>query len=156
MGGETIMSYEAWAVAALLFAVGVGSALGATTGPKRMELDVEAMLWAIRQVESGDNPHAVGQLGERGAYQFRASTWYEYTKAKFIMADSVYADDIARRHLSRICAALFRRKETADPALIAAAWRFGIGNAVRCASADSARRTANLYFDRVKQKGARP
>lgn len=45
----------------------------------KASIDKEAFLYAIRQVESGDNHAAIGKHGERGAYQFTASTWKRYT-----------------------------------------------------------------------------
>jgi hypothetical protein len=148
------MNYPAWAIAALLCAIIVVSAWGASAGKRKRAgaLDTEAMLWALRQVETGENPKAIGPFGERSAYQFLPSTWAEYTDAKFeqwASSDAPLVHRVAKRHLARICAALFREQQLAEPAMIAAAWRYGIGNAVRCARTDYSRRTANLYWDRV-------
>lgn len=128
--------------------------LGAAPPRKKVTgaIDVAAMLWAIRQVESGDNPFVVGALGERSAYQFLQSTWVEYTNVNFVggaSCDSPLVRAIAERHLNRICARLFSNGRPADPAIIAAAWRYGIANGVRCCRKDSARRTANLYWYKV-------
>lgn len=34
-----------------------------------------SILWALRQIESGDDAAAIGARGERGAYQFTRSAW---------------------------------------------------------------------------------
>lgn len=91
----------------LAFALIFGCALVA--GEKRRRparaharpLDLDAMLWAIRQVETGDNPRALGRLGERSAYQFRALTWRNYVRAPFRLATTNphAADLVAARHL---------------------------------------------------------
>ena len=40
----------------------------------------DRLLDAIAQVESGGDAHAVGKLGERGAWQFTRATWYDACK----------------------------------------------------------------------------
>lgn len=113
-------------------------------------LNAEAMIEAIADVESGNDPAAVGALGELGRCQFRRTTWSELTNAPFEVyarRDCELTRKIERAHLARICTQLSGFGHVLTPALIAAAWRAGTGNAVRFARTDPARRAANLYFD---------
>lgn len=118
----------------------------------RPAFDVDAMLDAIAAVESGNDPHAVGRAGERGRCQFTFSTWVRYTNAPFLLwapVDCKLTRSIERAHLAQITICLFADGRQPEPALLAAAWRFGVLQAARNVRADSAQRAANLYFDRV-------
>lgn len=123
----------------------------------RDELDAEAMLEAIAQAESGNNAHAVGPRGERGRCQFLPGTWRRYTNAEFLAwapVDCAFTRGIERRHLVTVCQALRAQGCALEPALVAAAWRFGEHAAAAHVRADSARRTANLYWDlRARRAG---
>lgn len=113
-------------------------------------LDVEALLWAIRQRESGDRPAAVGMRGERSAYQFRAATWAQHTAVDFIYAGTIpgLADKVARSHVAWIVAQLKRREIEALPEFVAAAWNRGMEHALDGARSDYAQAVATLYWYR--------
>jgi hypothetical protein len=121
-------------------------------------LNVEAMIEAIADVESGNDHSEVGDKGELGRCQFMPATWRRYTNAPFQVyarTDCELTRKVEKAHLSYVCAYLLRRGYQLEPALIAAAWRFGEGRAAAFVRADSARRTANLYFD-MPNRPAKP
>jgi hypothetical protein len=116
------------------------------------DVDFDAMLDAIAQVESGNNPRAVGQHGERSAYQMMESTWKSHTDLPFLLATQRpdMARMVARRHLEWLCAALRRMHTQLEPELIAGGWQAGPGCAYRFAHSDHARRVAALYREAVE------
>jgi len=78
------------------------------------------------------------------------ATWQQYTDAPFDVwasRNSSVSWHVERAHLARILDAFERNGHDFDPALIAAAWRFGATNALRYRRADSSRRVANLYWE---------
>lgn len=116
-------------------------------------LDREAFLWAIRQVETGDDPHLVGTRGERGAYQFSWSTWRQHTRHAFIEAHGPFAHEVALRHLRWIEQHLV---VFAEPTVVrlAEVWNAGLTNVRRghvpAATQDYARRVEALYLTRTQ------
>lgn len=111
---------------------------------------VDCLLHAIRQVEAGDNPTLVGTKGERGAYQFRRSTWEDRTSASFWRAhDPKTAEEVAKKHLYWIRRAL-QEAGIANPTdwQVAAAWNAGVGavagNAIPVSTWRRANRVINL------------
>lgn len=121
-------------------------------------LDIVAILWAIRQVETGDNPRARGVHGERGAYQFMPDTWKRHApaRANIVLAeDPVWADRVARSYLNEIMRELARRELPAAPAYIAAGWQYGPRWAPLPVKSNYAQRVTNLYRDAVEKKAQR-
>lgn len=57
-------------------------------------------LTALRMIESGDNPKAVGKAGERTAYQILPSTWKQYADKGMRMSIKAHADIVASRILT--------------------------------------------------------
>lgn len=57
-------------------------------------------LVALRQIESGDNPRAVGARGERTAYQIMPSTWKQYADKGMRYTTQSHADEVASRILT--------------------------------------------------------
>jgi len=112
-------------------------------------MDEQAMLKAIRQVESNEDPRAVGKKGERSAYQFMPATWALYSKRPFIEATTnpMEAERVAEKHLRTIATALntFDGKQRAE--WVGAAWNYGIRYAVILSDKDHPQRVANLYFE---------
>ena len=51
-------------------------------------MNIAIFLLAIASVESGNNPKAIGQEGERSAYQMTRETWRRYTSDPFEWATS--------------------------------------------------------------------
>lgn len=52
-----------------------------TGSPQALDPQVVALAKAVRQIESGGNPTAVGKSGEYGAYQYEPGTWAVQSKA---------------------------------------------------------------------------
>lgn len=139
--------------AGLVIALALASKVHAREGrraPAKVALNVEAMIEAIADVESGNNAAVKpGALGELGRCQFLRSTWYDYTNAPFEVfarMDCELTRKVEKAHFARVCAQLIRRGHGLEPALIAAAWRGGVARAASLVRSDAARRTANLYF----------
>ncbi len=120
-------------------------------------LNAGALLDAIAEVETRHEHWRIGRAGERGRCQFMASTWGRYTNADFAQWASRDCDltrRIERAHLDYLVRSLFQRGQIPEPMLIAAAWRHGLGGAVKNVRGDYARRVVNLYWDKVGKKGA--
>lgn len=118
-------------------------------------VDDEAFLYAIRAVESGGNPRAVGKHGELSAYQFTASTWHLHTEAPHVWGQSPgFADKIARTHLAWLQERLVKREISPTVANLAAAWHHGPNfSSAALVSSDYSERVVNLYAE--QQKAAR-
>jgi hypothetical protein len=131
-------------------AAGVGA--GFCHRPAAAAIDSEAILWAIRQVETGGNPAAVGKRGERSAYHFIPTTWSMPTSAPFLFAtlDPVLANRVALDHLALILRCLKARGLAPTAAHIAAAWRYWTTFPLSAASSDYALRIEALYQDRTR------
>lgn len=86
----------------------------------------EHILAAIRIVETGNNRRSIGRAGERGAYQFRATTWRQHSREPFHLAHSSHAEVVARRHFAWLAVRLEAAGRPADPYNIALAWNAGL------------------------------
>jgi soluble lytic murein transglycosylase-like protein len=65
-----------------------------------MAVDMERLLDAVRQVESGGNPNAVSPKGAKGPYQFMDATAAEYgVKDSF---DETQSREGARKYLNKL------------------------------------------------------
>lgn len=64
------------------------------------EFSYDRFLNAIAEIETGNDPSAIGQAGERSAYQFMESTWYDRTDTPFVLAtkDPDLAREVAIKH----------------------------------------------------------
>jgi len=94
-----------------------------------------AFLAAIRAVETGDSPAAVGKLGERGAYQFRRHVWHQHTSSSFWLAhDPSTADQVAQRHFDWLVKACKVAGIHPTTQVLAMAWNAGLSR-VLCGSA---------------------
>jgi hypothetical protein len=117
------------------------------------KIDDDSLLHAIRDVESGDNPGAIGPCGERTAYQFTVATWRGYTVMPFERAGlcPALATTIARRHLDWL------RKAAPWPVSVerlANAWHRGLGGARESQTSDYAQRVRRLYdYYRAEKNG---
>lgn len=159
------LTIVAWVVIALLGAavlLAAGNELRGVGGDpadfSRPAIDEAAILWAIRQRESGDNPQAIGdRFGERSAYQFTAARWRELTGLPFRIATSnpKMADLAGRKNLRAIRADLKRRGLEELPEFIGAAWNYGPHFALSAARTEYARAVAALYWDRLKGADAK-
>lgn len=118
-------------------------------GSRTSSIDRDAFLRAISEVESGGNSRAVGPSGERGMFQFRRSTWRQYTRRSFYEAHKAsVATAVAAKHFEWLLDGFYRNGRTPTPYLVAAAWNAGLsktlsGNMPR-ATRDYARRVSNI------------
>lgn len=122
---------------------------------RRAALDPLALLAALRQVESGDRPYAVGAAGERTAYQFTPATWARYTQRSLERgaADTSFANMVAAMHLAYLRQRLSARGLRETPENLARAWRHGPNfSPGATARSDYAARVANLYFDEIERR----
>jgi soluble lytic murein transglycosylase-like protein len=111
----------------------------------KASINKEAFLYAIRQVESGDNHAAIGNGGERGAYQFTASTWRMHSKQSHRNAHSeTSATIVAFNHLEY----LIKKVGGDDVKKLALAWNCGLRGIKKPSkrSKDYAERVMNLYL----------
>jgi len=145
-------------------AVFVLAAVEAAAAPLRKKEEAEApgyrdeiLLDAIAQVESANNPLAIGAAGERTEYQFMAATWSQYTRVPFIFAgrDRLLSRQVAREHLAWLRRELVARGFGDSPEVLAAGWRFGADNARGSRRVDSSQRVANLYVDFLHARQAK-
>lgn len=109
----------------------------------------EIFLDAIAEVESGNNPNAIGPKGERTEYQFIAATWSRYTKVPFRFAgrDRNISRQVARDHLQSLKREMTDLGFGASPVVLAAAWRWRPASPAVAAKSDRAQRVVNLYVD---------
>jgi hypothetical protein len=112
----------------------------------------ETILAAIRLVETHNNPRMVGNLGERGAYQFRYTTWKQHTNNSFKQAHNPKeANKIAKLHLNWIKTTLKKNGKPANNYNIALAWNAGVNavvtNRINRNSKDYAQRVSNITQD---------
>jgi len=99
------------------------------------EINYDALVRAITQVESQGNPRAVGRAGERGLMQIKESTWAEVTRRKFgreVPFDRAFEPDlnrqVGRAYLEQIAARLEKKRDRLNdslPALVVASYHRG-------------------------------
>lgn len=132
------------------------STAAAPVAQRVFTLNAVAMLDAIAAAETGHAHWRIGRGGERGRCQFTRATWVRYTNADFATwasHDNQLTRRVERAHLAYLVRVLFHPRQLPDPALIAAAWRYGERAAVPQVRSDYAVRVANLYWDAVTTKG---
>ena len=124
-------------------------------------LNEEALLDAIRDVETGGNDHARGSHGERSAYQMKRDTWRLACRAgdlshSFSLASNpVAAREVARAHLKRVMMVLAEQRKTVSVKSIALAWTCGeYATNPSAKKRDYAQRVENLYRDNLRQEEA--
>lgn len=86
-----------------------------------------ALLRAIAEVESGNNPKAVGLCGSRGLYQMKEATWRMHTDLPFDRAfNALDAQLVALKHLRFLRAHIeVNCKIQCTTVHLAYAWRYG-------------------------------
>lgn len=117
------------------------------------------VLQAIHWVENPDNNPAPGPYGELGAYQFRRSTWRDYTTLPFEYArERVHSDAVAIKHYEWLKRGFERAGMTATPYRIALAWNAGLTATLKgrvpTATHQYARRVTNIV-ESLKQRTAK-
>lgn len=102
-----------------------------------LALDDARILAAIAEVETGNNPRAIGPAGERGAHQLTPSVRRQFRTAQ--------------NYLAHIKGRLAANSVPVTPRTVALAWNGGAGatirNTVQARTRDYANRVSNLYFD---------
>ncbi len=102
-----------------------------------------ATLKAIHLLENPNDRTTPGPYGELGAYQFRSSVWYRYTRQPFSHAlNRAASDAIALRHYDYLKTQLELHGIPATPYNIAKAWNGGLGAALAHRSSHAAREYA--------------
>jgi hypothetical protein len=119
-------------------------------------VDVVAFNWSMAQVESANNPHLVGPVGELGVFQFTSTTWYQHTKTPFSHAvNTEISNTVATRHTDWICAQLVSKGITPTAAWIALCWNYGAEGATSGRVTKKAKqyseRVDNLYQERIRK-----
>ena len=113
--------------------VGAALTLGFFTAPAKADFtDRWETLQAIHMVENPTNSSRFGPHGELGPYQFRRTTWKQYTTKSFRTAlDRDESDRVAVKHYEWIKQGL--RRNGIDPTAyhIALAWNAGLEAAIR-------------------------
>lgn len=113
--------------------------------------DLPALLWAIAEVESGNNPAAIGKNGERTRYQIKWSTWNRYTGLGMVGCSEEAAQDVVVQYLLEIAQNLVRHGRPINPCTLYVAYRTGQYRPTLARGVtDSGIRVENLYEDRMK------
>jgi len=91
-----------------------------------VRLDYAALVRAITAVESGGNPRAVGQAGERGLMQIKLDTWREMTRRQFGQRlpfsrafEPELNQQVGQAYLEHIAGLLTQNKEKLNDAFLA-------------------------------------
>lgn len=137
-----------------LAAIGLAASLWLGTGEhlsaaEAVDGEREAFLKAIAEVETGNNPRAIGRRGERGMYQFTRTTWRLHTRRNFADAHSpAVSAQVAALHYDWLYEGLLRNGKQPTPFLMAAAWNAGLSRVVNGqvprSSRDYATRVVNI------------
>jgi hypothetical protein len=110
-----------------------------------------ATLEAIHLLENPQNSPKIGRFGERGPYQFRASTWRMHSNLPFERAhDRATSDLVAVKHYEWLKRGLEAAGRPATPYTIALAWNSGLSAAIR----GSSPRVAHQYAQRAANLAA--
>ena len=139
------------------FAIAI-CALGALTVSAKAQ-SRWATLKAIHYLENPTNRRSPGPCGELGAYQFRATTWHQYSQLPFSSALNRQAsDEVAIHYYDWLKTQVVRAGYPATSYNIALAWNGGLsavsGRATR-AVRDYAQRASNLAADFDQQTASR-
>jgi soluble lytic murein transglycosylase-like protein len=99
-------------------------------------LDLTPLVYAIADVESGGDPNAVGEAGERGLMQIMPETWHDTTQRAFGETvdfsrafEPMLNREIGRAHLAHLAEQLRRRGYGGDDrfmGLLVAAYHRGL------------------------------
>lgn len=113
---------------------------------------VDALIEAIAQVESGNNDWKVGRNGELGRLQFTRTLWSQFSREDFRNArNRQTADQVAAQVIGWLSACFIARgaRPVDVPYLVGLAWRAGERATVRGdygpAQRDEAERILNIY-----------
>jgi soluble lytic murein transglycosylase-like protein len=113
---------------------------------KTHAVDHDRLLRAIAEVETANNPRAVGRAGERTIYQIAPGTWRGVSRVPMARASAAEIDAVARTILADIHLALRERKIPVTPYEIALRWNAGArARRFTPATRDYAQRVANIY-----------
>lgn len=110
-----------------VLSVSVGFAAVEFPLPQAKPVSDEAMLAAIAEVETGNNPARLGSRGERTRLQILPATWRQFSQLPHSAANRAETDRVARAYLSHIRTRLKARGLPETPFFIAAGWNAGPG-----------------------------
>jgi hypothetical protein len=119
-------------------------------------LDEDVLLDAIAQVESGNNPKAIGQCGERTEYQIMPGTWQRFSTVPF--RDMPIVSRNHRRNVARLILQDLRREAVQrgclvqSPQLLAGGWRHGPAFMLSACGTETSQRVACLYYDLLSRR----
>lgn len=116
--------------------------------------DLEVQRHALAQVESGDNPLALGKKGEGTRYQILGATWVRYSTQPMYGCSEHEAARVADAILLDIAKELARRQLPRTPYTMAVMWREGLHAkpTLNADIADYAARVSNLYDEEIRRK----
>ena len=119
-----------------------------TASANSTSIDLARLLSCLAQVETGDNPRAVGRHGESSRYQISRVVWYQYYPDRsFFDCHGILAEECAWRHINW----LLKHIHTRSPYWLAYAWRAGLKTAngpITFPTHDRyANRVENLYYN---------
>lgn len=141
-------------IAILLIVLLHPTTVRAASAARADRLDVLRMIRAIKMTENTPIDF-IGGFGERSEYQFRRTTWEQYSKMPFERASS--QDHISQSEVTRVAiahckwamAALRGLHMRETPYAVALVWKNGYGNVERLHLSsdgiDYARRAQNIY-----------
>jgi hypothetical protein len=102
---------------------------------EQMTISLTLLLVSIAQVETGNNPHAIGKLGERSAYQVSEAVWAQHAKhgEPFALAstNAQLAEHVATEHLIYLTREMERAGVPISVENLAYAWNSGPAAAIR-------------------------
>ena len=121
-------------------------------------IDDNILLRAISQVESNNRHHIIGRAGEKTEYQFRESTWKQYSSTPFLFIDSKHyeteSEIVAYKHLAKIKKFLSARNQY-SVRNVAFIWNAGFGAYRRGKLPKTTRlhirKVERVYFELLRQ-----
>ena len=121
-------------------------------------IDDNILLQSISIVESNSQHHRIGRAGEKTKYQFRESTWKQYSSTPFLFIDSKHyeteSEIVAYKHLAKIKKFLSARNQY-SVRNVAFIWNAGFGAYRRGKLPKTTRlhirKVERVYFELLRQ-----
>ena len=120
--------------------------IAAIHAPAFAQVDLVRERSCIAACESGGRALLIGKHGERGLYQFKASTWRDTTDLPFHDAfDRAKASAAALKRLQWLSEQLEARGYLVTAYSLALAWKIGLDGQSTTVDLNYAQRVENLY-----------